>query len=254
MTRAARAALAAACALLCAGTAAGQTGTGLDGLYERYPLNPRGGEVPARAPAAAGPQDDGGWFSTTGLAALGLLAAVPVALLAGPALRRRRRGAAADTPLSAVVPVDWRGDNVPQVGEDTGPVDLTSASERELARLSGVGPEIARRIIAWRDQNGGFHSVDQLAEVRGIGARTLEALRPQVMVPPPAEEPEPEPRREPAPPPAPPGPQPRALREPRRGGAWAYVRDNRGRIALIAVIALAVASQVVLAAVVLRGV
>ena len=59
-------------------------------------------------------------------------------------------------------------------------IDLSSATEGELRELSGVGPALARRIVAWREEHGGFESVDQLAEVRGISPRVLEGLRPHV--------------------------------------------------------------------------
>jgi competence ComEA-like helix-hairpin-helix protein len=70
------------------------------------------------------------------------------------------------------------------VTNDHGLIDLTSATEDELCRLVGVGPALASRIVAWRDENGGFTSVDQLAGVKGIGQSRLELLRPQVTVPP----------------------------------------------------------------------
>jgi competence ComEA-like helix-hairpin-helix protein len=63
---------------------------------------------------------------------------------------------------------------------DSQTIDLSSASEEELRELTGVGPALARRIVAWRDEHGGFESVDQLAEVRGISPRVLEDLRPHV--------------------------------------------------------------------------
>ena len=59
-------------------------------------------------------------------------------------------------------------------------IDLSSATEGELRELSGVGPALARRIVAWREEHGGFESVDQLAEVRGISPRVLDELRPHV--------------------------------------------------------------------------
>ena len=65
-----------------------------------------------------------------------------------------------------------------QTDPDT--VDVSSASEAELRELSGVGPALARRIVAWREEHGGFESVDQLSEVRGISPRVLEELRPHV--------------------------------------------------------------------------
>jgi competence protein ComEA len=58
-----------------------------------------------------------------------------------------------------------------------GPVSLSTGTEAELDTLPGVGPKTAQRIIAYRDENGPFVSVDQLEEVPGIGAATVERLR-----------------------------------------------------------------------------
>lgn len=49
-----------------------------------------------------------------------------------------------------------------------------------LETLPGVGPVTAAAILAWRTDNGGFTSVDELLEVDGIGAATLEDLAPLV--------------------------------------------------------------------------
>lgn len=61
-----------------------------------------------------------------------------------------------------------------------GPVSLSGATLEELDALDGVGPTLAARIVAWRQQHGGFSSVDQLLDVPGIGEGRLEALRPHV--------------------------------------------------------------------------
>jgi competence protein ComEA len=61
-------------------------------------------------------------------------------------------------------------------------LDLNAATVADLDSLPGVGPVLAGRIVAWRDANGRFASVDQLREVSGIGARTFERLKPLVRV------------------------------------------------------------------------
>jgi competence protein ComEA len=77
---------------------------------------------------------------------------------------------------------DGRGPTAATTSAPTAPVDLNLAGADELDRLPGVGPATAAAIIAYRDQHGPFRSVDDLAEVRGIGRAKLEQLRPLVRV------------------------------------------------------------------------
>lgn len=63
-----------------------------------------------------------------------------------------------------------------------GPIDLNRATAAELESLPGIGPALAARIVAYRDSAGGFRDIGELAHVRGIGAATLERLRPLVYV------------------------------------------------------------------------
>jgi competence protein ComEA len=60
-------------------------------------------------------------------------------------------------------------------------VDLIRASATELQRLPGVGPVLSDRIIQQREK-APFRTVDELRKVSGIGAKTLEKLRPHVTV------------------------------------------------------------------------
>ncbi len=61
-------------------------------------------------------------------------------------------------------------------------VNLNTATQAELETLPDVGPVTALAIVTWRDQHGGFTSVDELLEVDGIGDVTLQKLAPYVTV------------------------------------------------------------------------
>ena len=61
-------------------------------------------------------------------------------------------------------------------------LDPNTASEADLDRLPGVGAATARAIILERTSNGGFHSLDDLVRVRGIGPATIERIRPHVEI------------------------------------------------------------------------
>jgi len=63
-----------------------------------------------------------------------------------------------------------------------GRIDLNTADLSVLDTLPGVGPVTAQKIVDWRRANGRFTSVDELAEVPGIGPKLMEQLRPLVVV------------------------------------------------------------------------
>lgn len=58
-----------------------------------------------------------------------------------------------------------------------GKIRLNLATPEELDTLPGVGPVTAAAIVAWRDENGRFATVDDLLDVKGIGDATLADLR-----------------------------------------------------------------------------
>ena len=62
------------------------------------------------------------------------------------------------------------------------PIDLNAATLADLDTLPGVGPVLAQRILDWRTEHGRFASVDQLADVPGIGESRLAQLRDLVRV------------------------------------------------------------------------
>ncbi len=61
-------------------------------------------------------------------------------------------------------------------------IDLNRAGHAELLQLPGVGESLAARIESYRDEHGGFHNVEELTNVHGIGPATLERLRPCVYI------------------------------------------------------------------------
>lgn len=61
-------------------------------------------------------------------------------------------------------------------------VNVNSASVDELIALPGIGPTLAARIIAFREEHGPFSSVEDLRLVRGIGAKLLEKIRDQIIL------------------------------------------------------------------------
>lgn len=61
-------------------------------------------------------------------------------------------------------------------------LNLNTATKEELVALSGIGPAKAQAIIDYRSQHGGFKSVDELKDVKGIGARRFEKLKAELTV------------------------------------------------------------------------
>ena len=85
-------------------------------------------------------------------------------------------GAAAGTTTTA------SGGGAGSAGAAGGPLslDLDSATEQQLEQLDGVGPALAAKIVAYRQQHGGISSVDDLDNVSGIGPAKLAAIRAQL--------------------------------------------------------------------------
>ncbi|MEG0258609.1 MAG: helix-hairpin-helix domain-containing protein [Lysinibacillus sp.] len=62
-------------------------------------------------------------------------------------------------------------------GSADGKVNLNKADETTLMTLSGIGPSKAQSIIAYRDESGGFKTIEDLKNVTGIGDKTFEKLK-----------------------------------------------------------------------------
>ena len=69
-----------------------------------------------------------------------------------------------------------------QLKAQSQPVNLNTASESELQALPGIGAKKAQDIVAYRKANGNFKRIEDLTNVKGIGARMLEKLKTSISV------------------------------------------------------------------------
>jgi competence protein ComEA len=74
------------------------------------------------------------------------------------------------------------GDGAPAAPSPGAKLDLNTATPAQLEALPGIGPAYAQAIIAERTRRGGFRSVNELREVRGIGDQRFADLAPLVTV------------------------------------------------------------------------
>jgi competence protein ComEA len=100
--------------------------------------------------------------------------------IAAPPGEPTTMGSSVASETSTAAPADPAGTGKAAAPAES--VDLNNASVEQLDALPGVGPVTAAAIVAWRDAHGSFTSVDQLADVDGIGPARLEKLRAQVHV------------------------------------------------------------------------
>ena len=66
--------------------------------------------------------------------------------------------------------------STPAVSAAGGLININTANEEELCRLPGIGPVLAGRIIAWRQENGPFTAPGDLIMVSGIGDKIYAGL------------------------------------------------------------------------------
>ncbi len=61
-----------------------------------------------------------------------------------------------------------------------GVVNINTATAEQIAYLPGIGPKTAERIVAFREEKGGFKKPTDLMQVKGIGDKTFERLSPYI--------------------------------------------------------------------------
>ena len=86
-----------------------------------------------------------------------------------------------DNPQSAYASL-LAQENVKTQAREQATVNINRASEGQLVSLNGIGSSKAQAIILYRDMFSGFETVDELAKVKGIGAKTIEKNRARLRV------------------------------------------------------------------------
>jgi competence protein ComEA len=81
---------------------------------------------------------------------------------------RARAGATSPTAATTAAPAEGQ------------PLNLNTATLEQLDTLSGIGPTTAQKILEFREERGGFGSVEELGEIPGIGDKRLATLREEV--------------------------------------------------------------------------
>ena len=61
-------------------------------------------------------------------------------------------------------------------------ININTASEKELQKLPRIGPAMAKRIVEYRNSHGKYKTIDELLNVKGIGKKTLEKLKPYITI------------------------------------------------------------------------
>lgn len=85
-----------------------------------------------------------------------------------------------DPALDGVVPTGAGGQGAQAASG--GVLDLNTATASDLESLPGIGPVLAQRIVTYRDESGPFRTLEQLAEVSGIGPAVLASVADLVRV------------------------------------------------------------------------
>lgn len=82
------------------------------------------------------------------------------------------------------IKVEEKSDNTAstQAHQPEKKINLNTAGQEDLESLSGIGPVLAQRIIAFRDDIGEFGTIEEIKEVQGIGDSLFEKIKDQITV------------------------------------------------------------------------
>jgi len=70
----------------------------------------------------------------------------------------------------------------PVLAQETGKININTATKEEVVKLKGIGPKYAETIIAYRDANGPFETPEAIMQVKGIGKKIYETNKEVIAV------------------------------------------------------------------------
>lgn len=86
------------------------------------------------------------------------------------------------TAFALALPLAAAGTGKPKEKAPLRPVNLNTATVTELMQLPHVGARTAERIIAFRKQHGAFRRAEEVMNVKGLGAKSFQKLKPYLLV------------------------------------------------------------------------
>ena len=87
-----------------------------------------------------------------------------------------------DAPPEAAAQEQIQTDSKPASSAAIHAVNINTANSTELETLPGIGPVLAERIVAYRQEHGAFRTIDQIKDVDGIGEATFAEIKSQITV------------------------------------------------------------------------
>ncbi|MGG0204743.1 helix-hairpin-helix domain-containing protein [Bacillus mycoides] len=67
--------------------------------------------------------------------------------------------------------------------KNEGKVQINTASKEQLEKITGIGSRKAESILKYREEHGPFQKIEDLLEIDGIGAKSLEKIKDQIIIP-----------------------------------------------------------------------
>lgn len=96
-----------------------------------------------------------------------------------PQTGEQAQAASAKAPKKAKAPKASKADRLKASGKS---ININTANAEDFTALPRIGAKVAQRIVEYRTAHKGFKSVDELRNVKGVGPKLLESIRPYLAV------------------------------------------------------------------------